>query len=112
MATLDLYRQAVRQVLSQYGRYHPINAEVEVQTIFDAEHDHYQLVSVGWQQNQRIHSCSMHIDIKPDGKVWIQLNHTEAHLAEELMALGVAREDIVLGFHSPYMRQFTEFAVG
>nr|WP_265584593.1 MULTISPECIES: element excision factor XisI family protein [unclassified Coleofasciculus] len=27
------------------------------------------------------------------------------------MELGVSREDIVLGFHSPYMRQFTDFAV-
>ncbi|MEQ8538230.1 MAG: element excision factor XisI family protein [Coleofasciculus sp. D1-CHI-01] len=46
-----------------------------------------------------------------NGKVWIQLNNTEAHLADELMKLGVNREDIVLGFHSPYMRQFTDFAV-
>ncbi|MBE9129517.1 XisI protein [Coleofasciculus sp. LEGE 07092] len=41
----------------------------------------------------------------------MQLNNTEAHLADELMELGVSREDIVLGFHSPYMRQFTDFAV-
>ena len=112
MASLEQYRQAVRQVLSQYGSYKPINADVDVQTIFDAEHDHYQIVSVGWQQHRRVHSCSMHIDLKPDGKVWIQANNTEVQLADELMALGVAREDIVLGFHSPAMRSFTEFAVG
>lgn len=32
-------------------------------------------------------------------------------ITKDLMALGIAKEDIVLGFHSPYMRQFTEFAV-
>jgi hypothetical protein len=29
-----------------------------------------------------------------------------------LMALGVPAQDIVLGFHSPSKRRFTEFAVG
>jgi len=111
MDKLEQYRQAVQQVLTKYGNYKPINLQVEVQTIFDTEHNHYQVVSVGWHNEKRIHSCSMHIDIKPDGKVWIQLNNTEAHLADELMELGVNREDIVLGFHSPYMRQFTNFAV-
>ncbi|MEZ2228916.1 element excision factor XisI family protein [Microcoleus sp.] len=30
----------------------------------------------------------------------------------ELGATGVPKEDIVLAFKSPYVRQFTEFAVG
>ena len=111
MDKLEQYRQAVQQVLTKYGSYKPINVQVDVQTIFDTERNHYQVVSVGWHNERRIHSCSMHIDIKPDGKVWIQLNNTEAHLADELMELGVNREDIVLRFDSPYMRQFTDFAV-
>ncbi|NEP10707.1 MAG: XisI protein [Symploca sp. SIO2C1] len=36
---------------------------------------------------------------------------TEIDLAEELGRLGVPKEDIVLGFHSPFMRQFTDYAV-
>ncbi len=112
MAKLEVYRQAVCEVLSEYGNYKPVNAEVEVQTIFDTERDHYQIVSVGWQDNRRVHTCTIHIDIKPECKVWIQLNNTDLQLADELMEHGVAREDIVLGFHSAYMRQFTEFAKG
>jgi len=107
-----VYRQAVQQILSKYGSYKPINLQIEVQTIFDTERNHYQLVNVGWDNDRRVHSCSIHIDIKPDGKVWIQLNNTEAMLADELIELGVSREDIVLGFHSAYMRQFTDFALG
>jgi hypothetical protein len=111
MAKLEAYRQAVREVLGKYGSYKPINGEIEVQTIFDSEHDHYQIFNVGWDNNRRVHGCSIHIDIKPDCKVWIQANNTEVQIADELMELGVAREDIVLGFHDAYMRQFTEFAI-
>lgn len=46
-----------------------------------------------------------------EGKVWIQWDGTEERVADDLMALGVPREDIVLGFHPPHLRKFTEFAV-
>jgi alpha-D-ribose 1-methylphosphonate 5-triphosphate synthase subunit PhnL len=58
----------------------------------------------------RIHQGEFRIAIK-DGKIWIQHNMTEIDLAQELVRLGVPKEDIVLGFHSPFMRQFTEYAV-
>lgn len=64
-----------------------------------------------WAGRARAHSCSVHVDIK-DGKVWIQWNGTEDDLAQELVELGVPKTDIVIGFHTPYMRQFTEYAVG
>jgi hypothetical protein len=52
----------------------------------------------------------MHIDIK-DGKIWIQHDGTEVGIATLLLEQGVPANDIVLGFHTPFMRQFTEFAV-
>jgi XisI protein len=51
-----------------------------------------------------------HLDIK-DGKIWIQWNGTEDDIAAELVALGVPKHDIVLGFHTPVLRQYTEYAV-
>jgi hypothetical protein len=39
---------------------------------------------------ERIHSCSLHIDIK-NGKIWIQHNGTEDHIAYDLVAKGVLR---------------------
>ncbi len=48
---------------------------------------------------------------KKTRKIWIQWNRTEDDIAAELVALDVSKEDIVLGFHTPYMRQFTDFAV-
>jgi hypothetical protein len=52
----------------------------------------------------------LHLDIK-DGKIWIQWNGTEDDIAAELVACGVPKHDIVLGFHTPLLRQYTEYAV-
>jgi hypothetical protein len=53
--------------------------------------------------------CVLHFDIK-SGKIWIQHDGTEDSIADELVALGVPKNDIVLAYHAPYNRQFTEFA--
>jgi hypothetical protein len=53
---------------------------------------------------------SVHIDIK-NNKIWIQHNGTENSIAKELIELGVAKDDIVLGFHTPYMRRFTDYSI-
>jgi hypothetical protein len=45
-------------------------------------------------------------------KVWIHHNGTEFNLAQELMELGVAKSDIVLGWQPPEIRKFTDYAVG
>lgn len=110
MADLAHYRTWVQLVLSEYAKHRSTKGDVELQTIFDVERDHYQLMYIGWENKRRVFGPIMHIDIK-EGKVWIQWNGTEEQVADDLMALGVSREDIVLGFHPPHMRKFTEFAV-
>ena len=65
---------------------------------------------VGWVDDDRILQILIHIDIKEDGKVWIQENVTELPVDEELLKRGVPASDIVLGMHPPSYRQFTEFA--
>lgn len=110
MARLEEYRRHVKELLKRYSQYKPSYGEVEVELIFDTENDHYQLVTVGWNKQQRIHGCIVHIDIKGD-KIWIQHDGTEIGLANELVELGVPKEDIVLAFHAPYKRQYTGFAV-
>ena len=72
--------------------------------------DHFQVMDVGWDGYRRVHGCVLHLDIK-EGKVWVQHNATEMRVAHELVAMGVAREDIVLGFQAPYAQEFTGFGV-
>ncbi|MDX2240816.1 MAG: XisI protein [Leptolyngbyaceae cyanobacterium bins.302] len=110
---VDQYRQYIRQLLSERAQRvsRQGNAqEYEVQVIFDAEHDHYQLLYVGWRGNKRNFGCILHLDIK-DGKIWIQHDGTEEGIANRLVELGVPKQDIILAFHDPYVRQFTGFGM-
>ncbi len=110
MEKLAQYRQIVQQMLLEYGLQKQAYGDIEVETIFDPVRDHYQIIHVGWDRQDWVHSCVIHIDIK-GGKIWLQWNGTEDDIAADLVAAGVPKEDIVLGFQSPFMRQFTEYAV-
>ncbi|MEC4814971.1 MAG: XisI protein [Scytonema sp. PMC 1069.18] len=111
MADLEKYRECIRQLIAEYAKRASSNNEIEIQTIFDMERDHYQLLYIGWQNKRRVFGPVMHFDIK-DGKIWIQWNGTEEEVGEQLVAMGVPKHDIVVGFHPPYVRPFTDFAVG
>ena len=110
MAKLDQYRQYMQEVIRRHGSHQPAYGEVELQLIFDTEHDHYQLVHAGWYKNRRKYGCLIHMDIK-EGKIWIQHDGTERGVANELVELGVPKADIVLAYQPPYKRAYTAFAV-
>ncbi len=110
MDKISHYRQVIQQLLTEYVQTPISNGEIESQTVFDTQHDHYQVMNVGWDGNRRVHGCALHLDIK-GGKVWVQHNMTEMQIAQALMAMGVAKEDIVLGFQAEYMREYTGFGV-
>jgi hypothetical protein len=110
MDKLNQYRQYVQTLISHYAEDDVSDDEVEVQLICDTQRDHYQWMNVGWQEFSRIYRTIIHIDIK-DGKIWLQQNLTEQNPAEELVAMGVPREDIVLGLQPPYKRPYTDYGV-
>ena len=111
---VEQYRQYIRHLLLERAQRSSMqrNAqEYEVQTIFDSEHDHYQLLYVGWRGDKRDFGCILHLDIK-GGKIWIQHDGTEEGIANRLVEMGVPKQDIILAFHEPYVRQFTGFGTG
>ncbi len=107
---IDQYRKVVKSLISDYANSDVSNDKVEVQLLLDAEHDHYQWMNVGWKGSDRIYRCVMHFDIK-DGKIWLQQNLTDRDPAEELVNMGVAKEDIVLGLQMPSKRLYTDYGV-
>jgi hypothetical protein len=111
MANLKTYQEAVQSLLTNISSQSISDSGIESQTLFDTVRNHYQVVHVGWHNHHRVYGCVLHVDIK-DGKVWVQHNGTERAIADDLMERGVPAQDIVLGFHSPSKRKFTEFAVG
>ncbi|MFN4255136.1 MAG: XisI protein [Saprospiraceae bacterium] len=111
MEKLVNYRNWVKELLTSYAT-PPSNGQpdVEEQLIFDTEHDHYQLLAVGWENGRRVFFCILHLDIK-NGKIWLQENSTDYDIVEDLIEKGVPKSDIVIGFHPADVRQLTEFAV-
>jgi hypothetical protein len=110
MMNLIQYREAIQALLQDYAAFDQGDPDVDMELILDTIRDHYQLVHVGWQDESRVYGCVLHLDIK-DGKVWLQHNGTENDIAAELVEMGIPKTDIVIGFHSPFKRQFTEYAV-
>jgi hypothetical protein len=110
MAKVDTYRQYIQEAIERYAGQPSAYGDVETQVVFDTERDHYQLVHAGWHQNRRMYGCILHVDLK-DGKIWIQHDGTEIGIANELVAMGVPKEDIVLAFQAPYKRPYTGFGV-
>jgi hypothetical protein len=110
MDTLDTYRQIVQQVLAAYADIPYAYGDIHTKVVYDRDADRYLLITVGWDQDKRVHGCLVHIDII-DGKLWIQRDGTEQGVATELVAAGIPKEAIVLAFHPPEIRRHTEYAV-
>ncbi len=110
MANLEHFRQSIQTILTKHGSSKPKHEDVEKELILDTIHDHYQLMYVGWNGLKRVYHSMMHFDIK-DGKIWIQQNMTDVDLAQELLDMGVEKEDIVLGLQPPYKRPYTGYGV-
>jgi hypothetical protein len=107
------YAEIVLAFLREYAEemYGEDPSPLETQIIADQAGHHYQLLRVGWAHGRFMHSCRFHFDVK-QGKVWIQINHTEEMIGDELVKRGIPAEDIVLAFHPPEVRQHTGFGIG
>jgi hypothetical protein len=110
MDNIDSYRNIIQSLLMAYAAIPIANGSIDCYTVFDTTQDHYHVMNVGWDGHRRVYGCVLHLDIK-SSKIWIQQNMTEMRVAQELVDLGVAKEDIVLGFQVPEMREYTGYAV-
>ncbi len=111
MDKIELYSKAIQDLLLKHSQHSPKNnSNIENELVFDKERDRYQLMRVGWQEMKRVYHTTMHFDIK-DGKIWIQQNTTDVDIGQELIDLGVPKEDIILGLQPPYKRPYTGYGV-
>ena len=110
MDQLTQYRQIIRSALQPYVALSYANVKVRNLAAFDTQNDQYVIISEGWNHQQHLHGCLIHIEIV-DSKVWIQVDGTEDGIAETLISAGIPKTDIVLGFHEPEIRLYTGFAI-
>lgn len=111
MERIKELRSAILEVMEEYAteRQNALQG-ISFESIVDAKNFRYQLLMLGWQGEERIHSLLFHVDIIK-GKIWIQEDNTEQGVANLLTAKGISKDDIVLAYFSEFHRQFTGFAV-
>jgi hypothetical protein len=109
MDTIEKYRAIVKSLIYDYAKYKPSHGQIDTEVITDTQNDHYELLHIGWDQARRVHGSVIHIDIIDD-KVWIQYDGTSRPVADELVAAGIPKESIVLGFFPADERIYTEYA--
>jgi hypothetical protein len=112
MENLTTWRNLVQRLLRDFERLYLLQPTPGVETlvVFDDVRDHYFLIRLGWSENRRVRQLVVYVRLH-DGKVWIEEDWTEQGVATELMAAGLAKDNIVLAFQPPEMRQLSEFAV-
>lgn len=110
MDKVGLYRTIVKRILSAHAEQAPSHGQIETVPLFDERSNNYAVLDVGWDRMGRVHAVVLHLRLQ-DGKVWIEQDSTEEGVAEELVAAGVPKEEIVLGFYRPERRAITEFAI-
>ncbi|MEY4530052.1 MAG: hypothetical protein RLZZ156_773 [Deinococcota bacterium] len=103
---LEQLRTIVKETLFAYAN---PSQSTDERLIFDSEHDVYQWLKLGWKEMQRIFTVYVHIEIRQN-QIWVERNNVEPNVVELLLARGVPKEQIGLGFQAPYKRGLHGFA--
>ena len=105
------YRSVIHQVLNDYYRLYSQseNSCLETMVLCDEVNDQYLLLRMGWDGDRRVNRNVIHVRLR-DRKIWIEEDWTEQGVATDFLAAGVERGEIVLAFHPPHLREYTEFA--
>ena len=112
MDKIAKYREAILSFFNNYlAETAPmLDSTVEYSILSDKENLNFQLLSSGWRGKHFVFGPLFHFEIKNE-KIWMQCNNTEREVVDELMANGINKQDIVLGFLPPYAREHSGFAV-
>ena len=112
MDKLIEYQTLIKRILTEYvelSNRHP-SSDIETFLIVDEAKAHYIWMNLGWQNGDRVTGMTVYVRIR-EGKFWIEEDWTENGIATDLIREGIPKEDIVLAFHEPKMRPYTEFVI-
>ncbi len=100
----DEYKSLMKRASSN------INQKVSPIFIVDELQGIFAWLDFGWTKQGRTKSINVFVRLK-DGKIHIEEDWTEEGIGTILLERGVSPKDIVIEFHPPEMRQYTEFAI-
>ena len=106
-------KKIVRELIIEVFNMFPKDDQIETQFIMDDERGTYVISAVGWfPRGFRELNMFVYINVKEDGKIWIQHDGTDLVLAELLAEKGVPKKEIVLAYQTPRRRKLLpEFAM-
>lgn len=110
MDTIEFYRNTIKNILQQYASLPYRYGDVNTYVIVSENHNHFLLMDDGWQNGLRMYGIITHVEIRED-KIWIQRDGIEDGITADLLEAGISKDKIVLGFQSPEVRPYTEFAI-
>lgn len=102
-------REVVRACLREHVGIRYANGDIQNEVVFDEDARRYLVVSQGWMGKRRVHGCLIHVEFVGD-KIWVQRDGTEDGIANALVAGGIPKSRVVLGFWEPEARAAGEFA--
>lgn len=111
MDTVVKHKNLVRKLLLEIADRFRESNRWEILEAFDEEHGQYVLFTDGWQGEKREYGCFLHVEVKENGRIWIRRDGTDLDFGQQLLDEGILKSDLVLGFHSPSMREQSDFAV-
>jgi XisI protein len=104
MEKLSKYQNILGEFVEEFAQTpFSVQPQLENQAITDTTHNHFQVVTLGWDKGKFVFDIVLHFDIK-DNKIWIQQNWTDILIDQELIKRGVEKSDIVVGFLPEYAR--------
>lgn len=112
MDKITQHKQIVKAILLEDSKIATMsNPKIRRQMVADDERGHYLMYHIGWMDEyKRQYGCFLHLEVDDEGKVWIQHDGTDDPIALRLVKGGIAKEDVVFGFHAPYKRAYSGFA--
>lgn len=109
MDSIDAGRDLIERLRTERAALPYDNVLFQSRLVFARARDSDMLVEVGWQEQERVLGVHLHLDII-DGRIGIQYDGTEHRIAHDLVAVGVPKDRIVLGFRPPRWRAHTGYA--
>ncbi|MEK7254361.1 MAG: element excision factor XisI family protein, partial [Bacteroidota bacterium] len=72
------YKKIVRQLVAEIGDEGSSSyPEIETLKVLDDENGQYLLMNSGWRGERRTYGNFLHVEVKPDGKVWLEHDGTD-----------------------------------
>ena len=101
MDKIENYRQIVTKILQKYADLPYSYGDIKSSLIISKDHNQFLIIDEGWQDGIRVYGVLVHVEMR-NNKIWIQRDGIEA---------GITNDEIVLAFHPPELRQYTDYAI-